>query len=144
MKPIGDVEKRWHDLIPQNDKIRKDFDASTSALKSQHQSNNDSTANSIPPVVAPGLCAETHQFVQMSVAAANPPLLPSVTTVSQSLQNSSKHLITLSECWVGLHSICGIVVAGTPQAPEEFGQQWKRCLAPWEANREILLIQSVL
>lgn len=48
MKPIADVEKGWRDSIPRNDKIWKDFDASIPKLKSQHQSNNDSTANSIP------------------------------------------------------------------------------------------------
>jgi hypothetical protein len=48
MKAIADVEKGWQDSIPRNDKIWEDLDASIPRLKSQHQSNNDPTANSIP------------------------------------------------------------------------------------------------
>ena len=75
----------------------------------------------------------------MSLAAANPPLLPSVASVLESLQNTSKHLTTLSECWVGVRSICDIVADGIPQTPGGFEQQCKRYLAPWEINREDLL-----
>jgi len=77
----------------------------------------------------------------MSLAAANPPLLPSVASVLESLQNTSKHLTTLSECWVGLRSISDIVVDGIPQTvtPGGFEQQCKLSLAPWEVNREVLL-----
>lgn len=75
----------------------------------------------------------------MSLAAANPPLLPSVASALESLQNTSKHLTTLSECWVGVRSICDIVAGGTPQIPGGFEQQCKRYLAPWEVNREYLL-----
>lgn len=48
MKPIADIEKGWQNSILQNNKIRRDFDASISGLKPQNQSNNDSTANTIP------------------------------------------------------------------------------------------------
>lgn len=48
MKPITNIENGWQDSILRNDKIWKDFDASIPGLKSQYQSNNDSTANSIP------------------------------------------------------------------------------------------------
>jgi hypothetical protein len=75
----------------------------------------------------------------MSLAAANPPLLPSTTSVLESLQNTSKHLTTLSECWVGVRSICDTVADGIPQTPGGFEQQYKRYLAPWEVNREDLL-----
>lgn len=75
----------------------------------------------------------------MSLAAANPPLLLSVASVLESLQNTSKHLTTLSECWVGVRSICDIVADGTSQTPGGFEQQYKRYLAPWEVNREDLL-----
>lgn len=75
----------------------------------------------------------------MSLAAANPPLLPSVASVLESLQNTSNHLTKLLECWVGVRSICDIVADGAPQTPGEFEQQHKRYLAPWEVNREDLL-----
>ena len=95
----------------------------------------------ITALVAPGLPAEVHQFVQMSLAAANPALHPSLSGTAESLKDTHEHLTTLAQFWSGLSSICKSALPGNPRAtaPRRFEEQCESYFASWHVHRHDLL-----
>lgn len=82
-----------------------------------------------------------HQFVQMSLAAANPGLYPSLSGTAESLKDTHEHLASLGQFWSGLASICKSALPGTPRvtAPRRFEEQYENYFSSWHVRRHDLL-----
>jgi hypothetical protein len=89
----------------------------------------------------PGLSAEVHQFVQMSLAAANPALYPSLSGTAESLKDAHGHLTTLAQFWSGLSSICKNALPGNLRttASRRFEEQCESYFSSWHVHRHDLL-----
>lgn len=82
-----------------------------------------------------------HQFVQMSLAAANPALHPSISGTAESLKDAHRHLTTLARFWTGLSSICKSALPGDLRttASRRFEEQCESYFSSWHVHRHDLL-----